>query len=52
MLSSLDGILLGREAERIVAHRVKDIESAQTLVAAVDIARDVAERVSHMKSRT
>ncbi len=42
MLSGLDGILLGRESVGVEAHRVKDVEALQALVAREDVAGYVA----------
>ena len=50
MLSGLDGILLCRESESVVTHRVKDIESLETLVACIYVAGDVTERMTYVKT--
>ena len=50
MLSCLDGILLCRQSECVISHRMKHIEAAQTLVTAIDVARDISERMADMKS--
>ena len=51
MLSGLNGILLGGQSVGVVAHGVEHVESAQALVAGIDIRCDVAQRVSHVQSR-
>ena len=50
MLTRLDGILLGGKSIGIVAHRVQDIEALQSLVASIDIAGDVSQRMTHMQA--
>ena len=50
MLSGLDGILFRRESESVVTHRVKDIESLETLVACIYVAGDVTERMTYVKT--
>ena len=52
MLARLDGILLGGKAECIIAHGMEHVEAPEPLVAGVDVAGDVTEGVSHVKSRT
>ena len=52
MLSGLDGILLCRKTECVIAHGVKDIEALQPLVTGKDIAGDIAKGMTHMKART
>ena len=52
VLTRLDGILLGRQTIGVIAHGVKHIEAAQTLVARKYVAGNVAQRVSHMQTRT
>ena len=51
MLPRLDGILLRRQSECVVAHRVQHVESLLTLVARVDVRGDVAERMAHVQPR-
>ena len=51
MLTGLDGVLLRREAEGVVTHRMKDIEALQALVAGIDVAGDVSQRMTYMQSR-
>src|SRR4051812_49583161 len=46
MLSCLNGILLGRQAKRIVSHRMQHIKSLVTLVTRHDIGGDVSQRMS------
>ena len=50
VLARLDGVLLGRQAEGVVAHRVQHVEALQALVAREDIAGDIAQRVPHVQS--
>ena len=52
VLAGLDGVLLGREAESVIAHRMEDIEALPALVAGKDVAGDVSQRMSHMQART
>ncbi len=49
MRARLDRVLLGRQAERVVAHRVQDVEAVHALEAGVHIGRDVTERVADMQ---
>ena len=51
MLSCLYGILLGRQSVGIVAHGVQHVEALLPLVAGVDVAGDVAQRMAHMQTR-
>ena len=50
VLTSLYGILLRGQTVGIVAHGVQHIIAAQTLVARVDVARYIAQRVPHMEA--
>ena len=50
VLSRLDGILLRGQTVGVEAHGVQHVEALQTLVAAVDIARNIPQRVSHMQA--
>ena len=52
VLTRLDGILFGGKTVSIVTHGVQHIKSVQALVACVNVRGDVAEGVSHMKTRT
>ena len=52
MLACLNGILLGRKSIGIVAHRVQHVEAFQSLVACIDIAGDVSQRMTHMQTGT
>ena len=52
MLAGLYRILLSRKAEGVIAHRMQDIETLQAFVSGIYVARDVSERVSHVKSRS
>ena len=51
MLARLDSILLSGEAERVVAHRMQDVESLQSLVTAVYVTGDIAERMPDVQTR-
>ena len=46
----LDGVVLGREAEGVPAHRIKDVVTAQTLLARDDVERGVGARMPDVKS--
>ena len=50
VLASLDSILLGRQAVGIVAHRMKDIEAAQTFVTRENVGGDVAQRMAYVQT--
>ena len=52
MLTRLDGILLGGQAIGVVTHRMQHIEAPQTLVACIDVARNIAQRMAHMQTRS
>ena len=52
MLSCLNGILLGRQSVGIVAHGVENIVALQPLVARIDVAGDIAQRMTHVQSGT
>ena len=52
VLPGLYRILLGRQAVGVVAHRVQHVVALLSLVAGVDVARDVAQWVSYMQPRT
>ena len=47
-----DGILLGRQSEGVIAHRMQHIEALQALVAAVDITGYVSQGMADMQART
>ena len=51
VLSGLDGVLFGGEAEGVVAHGMQHVEALQALVTAIDVAGDVAERVADVEAR-
>ena len=51
MLARLDRVLLGRQPEGIVSHRVQHVETLQPLVARIDVRSDVAERMSDVQTR-
>ena len=51
MLAGLDCILLSGKAERIVPHRMKHVEPAQSLVPAEYVTGYIPERMADMKSR-
>ena len=52
MLTGLDSILLSRESECVISHRMKHIESLKSLISGVNVTGYVSERVSHVKSCT
>ncbi len=52
MLAGLDGVLLRREAEGVITHRMQDVEALQALVTGEDIAGNVAQRMSYMQARS
>ena len=52
MLARLDGVLFSRKSEGVVAHRVKDVEALEPLVAGIDVRGDVAQRVADVQTRT
>ena len=52
VLAGLDGVLLGGQAESVVAHRVQDIVALHAAVARQRVGRDVAERVPHVQALT
>ena len=51
MLARLDGILLGRQAEGVVAHWVQHVEAAEPLVAGKNVRGDVAQGMADVQSR-
>ena len=51
VLTVLDGVLLGRQAERVVAHRVQHVVAAHPHEAGEDVGADVAERVADVQAR-
>ena len=50
MLAGLDRILLGRQAEGVIAHGVQHVLALHTMVAADHIGGKVAQRVTHMQT--
>ena len=52
VLAGLAGMLLCRQAECVVAHRVQHHVSAHALEACIHVGADVAQRVPHVQSRT
>ena len=52
VLPRLNGVLFGRQAESVVAHRMKYVEAAKPFVARVDVRSDIAQRVSDVQTRT
>ena len=50
VLTGLNGILLSRQTIGIVAHRVKHIEALKTLIARIDVAGYVSERVTDVQA--
>ena len=51
MLAGLDGVLLGGQAERVVAQAVQDVLAGHPLEAGVDVGGDVAQRVADVQAR-
>ena len=51
MLTGLDRVLLGGQTERVPAHRVQHVETAQALVARDDVGRGVALGMSDVQPR-
>ena len=45
-----NGVLFGGKSKRIISHGMQDVESFQSLEAAVDVAGDVSEGMSHMQT--
>ena len=52
VLPRLNGILLGGQPIGIIAHRVQHVVAPQTLIAGIDIAGNIAQRMPHMQPRT
>ena len=52
VLPGLYGILLSRQSIRVISHWMKHIEALQTLESRVYVTCDVAQRVTHMQSRS
>ena len=50
VLARLDGVLLGGETERVVAHGVQDVEALEPLVARIDVRGDVPQRMPHVQA--
>ena len=50
MLSGLYGVLLSGKAIGIIAHGIKHIESLQPFVAGINVAGDIAQRMTHVQS--
>ncbi len=48
--AGLDGILLGRQAERVEAHRVQHVVAGHPLVAGEHVGADVAERMADVQT--
>ena len=51
MLAGLDGVLFGRQTERVPAHRMEDVESVQSLVARDDVGGGVTFGMADVESR-
>ena len=51
MLAGLDRVLLGGQAERVIAHRMQDVEAVHPLVAADDVGGGVAFRMADVQAR-
>jgi hypothetical protein len=50
VLAGLDGVLLGGQAERVVAHRVEHVVAGHALVAADDVGGGVTFRVADVQA--
>ena len=50
VLAGLDRVLLGRQTERVEAHRVQDVEAGHAREAGVDVGSDEAERVADVEA--
>ena len=50
VLTGLNGILFGRQAIGVVAHGMQHVETLQAFVARIDVACNVAERVTYVQS--
>ena len=50
--TGLDGVLLGRQAEGIVAQSVQHVLAQHAVIASIGIGSDIAQRVSHVQART
>jgi hypothetical protein len=50
VLARLERVLLGRQTERVVAHRVEHVVAGHPLEACVDVGADVAERVADVEA--
>ena len=51
VLTGLDGVLLGRQAESVVAHRVQHVEALLPFVTGINIRGDITQRMPHMQTR-
>jgi hypothetical protein len=49
VLAGLDRVLLGRQAERVEAHRVQDVVAGHAQIAAQHVGADVAQRMPHVQ---
>ena len=52
VLTGLDGILLCRQTVCVIPHRIQHVETLQTLVACIDVAGDVAKRMTYVQTST
>ena len=50
MLTCLDSILFSRKTVSVITHRVQYVETLQALVACIDIAGNIAERVTYVQA--
>ena len=51
VLTGLDGILLGGQSVSVISHRIENIEAVEPLIAGVDVAGNVSQRMTYMQSR-
>src|SRR3954454_10954156 len=52
MLAGFDGVLLGRQSERVPTHRVQDIETAQPLIARNNVSGGVTLGMPDVETST
>ena len=52
VLTGFDGILLGGQSVGVISHRIENIEAVEPLIASIDVAGNVSQRMTYMQSRT
>ena len=50
VLTGFDSILLGGESVSVISHRIENIEAVEPLIACIDVAGDVSQRMTYMQS--